>query len=95
VERGWLDRAAHPGLPVAWEDGGVEALQNFLPNISSTGMPEYTLDDAKSLVEQVVGMDPRPAHLRGREGDWYLRLLNFDVRVRVSEQVARIREVRA
>jgi len=45
-------------------------------------------------VEQVVGMDPRPAHLRGRDGDWYLRVLSFDVRVRMQDGVARIHAIR-
>lgn len=94
VARGWLERAACPGVPVAWEGGSLECLDDFLPLIRERGMPEYGRDEAVALVEQVVGMDPRPAHLRGKDGDWYLRLLSFDVRVRVEEGTARIRELR-
>lgn len=57
-------------------------------------MPSYDFDEAKELIRQVVGMDPRPAHLRGQDGEWYLRLLNFDVRVRVAGGCAKVYELR-
>lgn len=95
VGRGWLDRAARPSIAVDWEEEALERLESFLPLAQEQGMPTYALKDAQALVEQVVGMDPRPAHLRGQEGDWYLRLLSFDVRVRVQDGVARIRELRS
>ena len=95
VGRGWLDRAARPSIAVDWKEEALERLESFLPLAQEQGMPTYALKDAQALVEQVVGMDPRPAHLRGQEGDWYLRLLSFDVRVRVQDGVARIRELRS
>ncbi len=95
VERGWLDRAARPGVAVAWNSEALEGLEAYLPLAQELGMPPYARHEAQSLVEQVVGMDPRPAHLRGQDGDWYLRLLSFDVRVRVEDGVARIHELRS
>jgi tRNA-Thr(GGU) m(6)t(6)A37 methyltransferase TsaA len=94
VDSGWIARAAEPGLPVAWDTGVKDQLEPYLGISQERGMPGYRLDEAQDLVEQVVGMDPRPAHRRGRDGDWYLRLLGFDVRVGVEAGMARIREIR-
>lgn len=94
VGRGWLDRAARPGIEVEWDGEALARLDSFLPLAVERGMPGYASAQARELVEQVVRMDPRPAHVRGQDGDWYLRLLSFDVRVRVEAGVARIRELR-
>jgi len=94
VRAGWLDRAAEPVLAVRWSDGAQESMERFLPEAARLGMPDYSLGQARTLVDQLVGLDPRPAHRRGRDGDWYLRVLSFDVRVRVEQGQARIREVR-
>jgi tRNA-Thr(GGU) m(6)t(6)A37 methyltransferase TsaA len=94
VSRGWLERAAEPSLPVTWEPGALEGLEPRLARIADLGMPDYSFDQARALVEGVVGLDPRPAHRRGTEGDWYARILSFDVRVRVEGGTARIREIR-
>jgi tRNA (adenine37-N6)-methyltransferase len=91
---GWISRAAKPGLPVFVEPVAQEQLSHFLSLPSERGLPTYDHEDARKLIEQVVGMDPRPAHLRGGDGEWYLRLLNFDVRVRVSDGCARVYELR-
>lgn len=94
VSRGWLDRAAEPGLEVRWDPGAVPAMESRLEAGCSQGAPAYTPAQARELVEQVVGSDPRPAHRRGKEGEWWVRLLSFDVRVRVEGGVARIVQVR-
>lgn len=94
VARGWLERAAEPSLPVEWVDGSLEALRARVARDDPRGMPTYDVPQARALVERVVGLDPRPAHLRGRDGDWYARILTFDVRVRVEGGVGRIREIR-
>lgn len=94
VSRGWLGRAAEPSLPVEWEPTALDELPVRLGSLLVTGMPAYDLEQARALVERVVGLDPRPAHLRGRDGDWYARILSFDVRVRVEGGCARIREIR-
>lgn len=94
VSRGWIARAAEPGAQVAWDEGVEQEIEPFLPVATQRGMPTYSLAQAQTLVEQVVGMDPRPAHLRGRDGDWYLRVLSFDVRVRMQDGVARIHAIR-
>lgn len=94
VARGWLERAAEPSLPVEWDLAALDDLPVHLESLLATGMPGYDLGQARALVERVVGLDPRPAHLRGRDGDWYARILTFDVRVRVEGGCARIREIR-
>jgi len=94
VRGGWLDRAAEPVLRVRWLEGAREAMERFLPAAAESGMPEYSTEQAGLLVDQLVGLDPRPAHRRGRDGDWYLRVLSFDVRVRVEQGLAQIREIR-
>ncbi len=94
VRGGWLDRAAEPVLSVRWSEGAQQAMERFLPVAVACGMPEYSVAQARSLVDQLVGLDPRPAHRRGRDGDWYLRVLSFDVRVRVEQGLALIREIR-
>lgn len=94
VSKGWLTRAAHPGLPVDWDESANQTLVELLPKAQEDGMPEYSLEEAKQLVEDVVGLDPRPAHLRGTPGEWYLRLLSFDVRVRVEDGRAQVYELR-
>jgi tRNA (adenine37-N6)-methyltransferase len=94
VRAGWLSRAAEPALDVAWSDGARESIDRFLSSARESGMPDYSPDEASRLVEQLVGLDPRPAHLRGSDGDWYMRILSFDVRVRVQDGVALVREIR-
>jgi len=94
VSRGWLERAAEPSLPVEWGPGALDGLEARLGTGKTLGMPDYDVAQARALVEQVVGLDPRPAHLRGRDGDWYVRLLSFDVRVKVESGLARIGEIR-
>jgi tRNA-Thr(GGU) m(6)t(6)A37 methyltransferase TsaA len=94
VRTGWLSRAAEPALDVSWSEQARESIDRFLPSARESGMPDYSLEEASRLVEQLVGLDPRPAHLRGRDGDWYMRVLSFDVRVRVQDGIARVREIR-
>lgn len=94
VARGWLERAAEPSLPVEWEPAAFDGLEPRIGAVAARGMPDYDAIQAQALVERVVGLDPRPAHLRGRDGDWYARILTFDVRVRVEGGVAKIREIR-
>ncbi len=95
VRKGWLTRAAHPGLPVRWNEAARVRIAELLPLAEAEGMPHYAPEEAVSLVEEVVGLDPRPAFRRGLPGEWYLRLLSFDVRVRVEDGTAMIYEVRA
>lgn len=94
VQDGWISRAAAPGVAVEMESAAQEQLHHFLSLPSEPSMPSYDFDEAKELIRQVVGMDPRPAHLRGQDGEWYLRLLNFDVRVRVAGGCAKVYELR-
>ena len=95
VRSGWLDRAAEPALSVTWSAGARREIDGLLPAAQEAGMPAYLPDEAADLVEQLVGLDPRPAHLRGRDGDWYMRVLSFDVRVRVEAGVATVRAIGA
>jgi tRNA-Thr(GGU) m(6)t(6)A37 methyltransferase TsaA len=94
VSSGWLGRAAEPSLSVEWETDTRERIAEFLPAALDSGMPSYTPHEAQILVEQLVGLDPRPAHRRGCDGNWYARILSFDVRVRVEGGVAWIHEIR-
>ena len=94
VSRGWLDRAAEPSLLVRWDPQALSAVEPRLSRAALGGMPSYDLPGAKALVERVVGLDPRPAHRRGLDGDWYFRVLSFDVRVRVEAGTALVREIR-
>jgi hypothetical protein len=94
VARGWISRAATPGVNVQWGPGVQSQVESLLPKAQTIGMPNYSFAEAVQLVEQVVGMDPRPAHLRGCDGQWYMRLLSFDVRVNVCEGIAIVHEIR-
>ena len=94
VTSGWLERAAEPELAVGWRNGAEERIAELLPAALDAGMPFYTPEEARSLVEQLVGLDPRPAHRRGCDGAWYARILSFDVRVLVEGKKAWIHEIR-
>jgi len=93
VRAGWLERAAEPALLIAWAKDARGEIGRHLPAALEAGMPAYLPQEAATLVEQLVGLDPRPAHLRGRDGDWYMRVLSFDVKVKVEAGVATILEI--
>lgn len=93
VRKGWIERATSLALPVDWKPGARELLEERLPSARERGMPEYSVDEAAGLVEQLVGLDPRPAHHRGTDGEWYLRVLSFDVHVGVVGGRAEIRNL--
>lgn len=95
VREGWLQRANSKRLEVAWSDGARLALEQLLPKAEELGYPSYQPCEALDLVEQLVSLDPRPAHLRGADGSWYMRILSFDVVVQVTEGFATVCEIRA
>lgn len=94
VQDGWLERANAKRLRVEWSDSAKITLRTLLPMAISLGYPAYEAEEAISLVEQLVSLDPRPAHLRGADGSWYMRILSFDVVARVQDGLAKVTEVR-
>ena len=80
---GWIAHAPEPKAEVEWTP---EALASLSSAVAATpaGMPAYGRDEAKELVDSLLALDPRPAHLRGGSGDWAMRLLGFDVRFRMD-----------
>jgi tRNA (adenine37-N6)-methyltransferase len=80
---GWIAHAPEPAAEVAWTD---EALRHIPEAASRTpeGMPVYSANEVRGLVESLVRLDPRPAHQRGDSGDWAMRLLGFDVQFRMD-----------
>jgi len=95
VGQGWLERANTKRLEVGWAEGCQDRLRGLLPCSQGMGFPDYLDHEAIELVEQLVSLDPRPAHLRGGDGSWYMRILSFDVVATVADGRARITEVRA
>lgn len=71
-----------PELTVSWEHGALQQLQQF--HLDST----YQL-----LVEQSVAQDPRPAHQQHKDKVFVLFLGHFDVRFRVTDNLAFILSV--
>ncbi|MBK9580021.1 MAG: tRNA (N6-threonylcarbamoyladenosine(37)-N6)-methyltransferase TrmO [Fibrobacterota bacterium] len=94
VQDGWLERAHTKRLQVGWQDPAKDALAKLLPKAVSRGFPAYELEEAIGLVEQLVSLDPRPAHLRGADGSWYMRILSFDVVATVQDGAAKVTEIR-
>lgn len=88
---GWIAHAKEPGAQVEWDD---EASRQILsPRSALPGLPEYLPRELRELVETLVGLDPRPGHLRGGSGDWAMRLLDFDVKFRMDGGKATIRSI--
>jgi len=86
---GWIAHAPSPGATVAWNGPALEGIGHAACRAVS-GMPAYREDEIRPLVESLVSLDPRPAHLRGGTGDWAMRLLGFDVRFRMEADRATI-----
>ncbi len=80
---GWISRAPEPAATVAWAEAALQRLPLAAAR-TPEGMPRYSAEDVRGLVESLVGLDPRPAHQRGEAGDWAMRLLGFDVRFRMD-----------
>lgn len=91
---GWLQRAAVHRLTVEWTPLARTSLCELLPQAIAQGYPQYDSTEAMELVDELVSLDPRPAHLRGADGSWYMRVLSFDVVVEVDSGRAFVREVR-
>ncbi|MEK7391587.1 MAG: tRNA (N6-threonylcarbamoyladenosine(37)-N6)-methyltransferase TrmO [Fibrobacterota bacterium] len=89
VRGGWLSRANEATAVVEWSP---EAKEQFLSSVGTipSGMPRYDAQEARELVDSLIGLDPRPGHLRGGSGDWAMRLLGFDVKFRMDGEVATI-----
>lgn len=80
---GWIAGAPEPAAAVEW---GEDALRR-IPELAArtpAGMPAYTAEELRGLVESLVALDPRPAHQRGESGEWAMRLLGFDVKLRMD-----------
>lgn len=85
---GWIAHAKEPGAQVEWGDDA--ARQILSPRNAIPELPEYQPDELRELVESLVALDPRPGHLRGGNGDWAMRLLDFDVKFRMEAGKATI-----
>lgn len=89
---GWIAHAPEPSATVCWTrstHGQLSAGMSQVP----LGMPEYTIDEAKSLVESVLALDPRPGHMRGGTAEWAMRVLGFDVKFRMEGNHAEIFDI--
>lgn len=82
AQGGFAGKAPEPVLTVSFTQQAAKDLEN-LP--SSEGI------DTRCLIEQVIGLDPRPAyHQATGERDYGVRLLNFNVRWRVVDNIAEV-----
>ena len=80
---GWIAGAPEPAATVEWSEAALRELPGAVTR-TPVGMPGYAEAEARSLVEALVALDPRPAHQRGQSGEWAMRLLGFDVRIRMD-----------
>ncbi len=86
---GWIGSAGEPAATVAWSALATSQVADAAARIPP-GMPDYAADEVRGLVESLVGLDPRPAHLRGSTADWAMRLLGCDVKFRIEGEQAEI-----
>lgn len=86
---GWIAHAPQPHARVDWSLRALDEIPNAAGRTVS-GMPVYDAEEVRMLVESLVSLDPRPAHLRGGTGDWAMRLLGFDVKFRMESDRATI-----
>jgi len=80
---GWISDAPEPAAAVDWR----ETARRRIPELAArtpAGMPAYTAEELHTLIESLVALDPRPAHQRGESGEWAMRLLGFDVKLRMD-----------
>lgn len=80
---GWIAGAPEPAVAVAWAAAAAQALPGAVAR-TPAGMPAYAEAEARDLIEALVALDPRPAHQRGESGAWAMRLLGFDVKIRMD-----------
>jgi tRNA-Thr(GGU) m(6)t(6)A37 methyltransferase TsaA len=80
---GWIAGAPEPAAAVEWGEGALRRIPELALR-RPAGMPAYTAEELRGLVESLVALDPRPAHQRGESGEWAMRLLGFDVKLRMD-----------
>lgn len=89
VRSGWIAQAPETVVAVTWTESALRRI----PEVASqtpAEMPSYSPSEAQQLVESLVALDPRPAHQRSQQGDWAMRLLGFDVKIRMDGSRATI-----
>jgi len=80
---GWIETAPEPAAEVTWSEAALRAIPESAQR-TPAGMPVYSAAEVAELVQSLVALDPRPAHERGRRGDWAMRLLGFDVKIHID-----------
>ena len=80
---GWIAQAPAPAAAVEWSAAARQRIPEMAAR-TPAALPAYTADELRGLVESLVALDPRPAHQRGEAGDWAMRLLAFDVKIRMA-----------
>jgi hypothetical protein len=80
---GWIETAPEPAAEVTWSEAALRAIPESAQR-TPAGMPAYSAAEVAELVQSLVALDPRPAHERGRRGDWAMRLLGFDVKIHID-----------
>jgi tRNA (adenine37-N6)-methyltransferase len=80
---GWIAHAPEPTAEVTWTEAALRRIPEAAQR-TPTGMPAYSAAEVRELVDALVALDPRPAHQRSQPGDWAMRLLGVDVKIRMD-----------
>ena len=86
---GWIANAPEPAAAVKWNKTALSRIPDLVGR-TPAGMPTYTAEELRELVGSIVALDPRPAHQRSESGEWAMRLLGFDVKLRMDGSSATI-----